>query len=87
MHEIQPSHLLVPNLRIQANHVVVLQRGDERQCVTNGREQDVATRFIWLRLQGKAKVVPAINRILRQGVEALTVTIKRRLHVLRAVVL
>jgi hypothetical protein len=48
--EVQPGHLLVADLRVEADHLVVLQPGDEGQGVADGRQQDVAAaRSAWAR--------------------------------------
>jgi hypothetical protein len=65
----------MPGLRVDADHVGVLQLIDERQGVPDGGQQDVAARLIRLRLDRKPQSVAAIDRILGQRVHRLPVPI------------
>ncbi len=49
--EVEPSHLLVADLGIEAHQLLVLQRRDECQRVTDRRQQDVAAGLVRLGLQ------------------------------------
>ena len=50
---VQPGHLLVADLGVDADHLRVRQLGDERQRVPGGGQQDVAARLIRLGLDGE----------------------------------
>ena len=82
MHEVQPGHLLVPDLRVHADHVAVLEAGDESQRVADGRQQDVAAGLVGLRLDGEAETVAAVDGVLREHVDALAVAVQRRPDIL-----
>ena len=61
--EVQPGHLLVADLGVHADHVAVLELGDERQRVPDGRQQDVAARLVRLRLDGEADAVALLDDV------------------------
>ena len=49
--EVQPRHLLVPDLGVEPHELGVLQLRDEGQGVADGREQDVAAGLVGLGLE------------------------------------
>ena len=49
VHVVQPGHLLVPDLGVDADHLVVLERRDERERVADRGQDDVAARLVRLR--------------------------------------
>ncbi len=59
---------------------------DEGQRVTDGRQQDVAARFIGLRLDGEPQRVLLVKDVLAEQVERLAIAFERGPHVLGAVV-
>ncbi len=85
--EVEPRHLLVPDLGVEADELGVLQLVDERERVTDGREQDVAARLVRLRLDREADAVALVEHVLAEQVDGLLVAGERGAHVLRGVVL
>src|SRR5690349_9675848 len=69
--EVQPGHLLVADLRVDAVQLRALQALDERQGVADGGQQDVAARLVRLGLDGEADVVPLGGDVLAEQVEGL----------------
>ena len=55
----------------------VLERGDERQRVPDGGQQDVAARLVRLGLEGESQVVAAFDAVLGEEVERLAVAVER----------
>ena len=55
--EVQPDHVLVRDLGVDAHHLGILQRRDERQIRGRGREIQIAARFVRLRLEREAEAV------------------------------
>ena len=87
VHEVQPGHLLVPGLGIDADQLGVGKRLDERQRVADGRQQDVAARFVGLRLDREAQRIAVVGDVLAEQIERLTVALEGGLDVLGTVVL
>ena len=85
--EVQPGHLLVPDLRVQPDDVAVLQLGDEAQRVPDGRQEDVAAGLVRLGLQRDLDVVAAALDVGGDRVDALGVAVEGGVDVLGAVVL
>lgn len=75
--EVEPGHLLVADLGVEADPLGVLQLVDERQRVADGRQQDVAARLVRLGLDGEPDVVALVDHIGGQQVHALLVTAER----------
>jgi hypothetical protein len=75
--EVQPAHLLVGDLGVDAHHLGVVQRLDEGQHVAGGGQVDVAPRLVGLGLQGKADVVLLVARVVAEEVDALAVALDR----------
>jgi hypothetical protein len=48
VHEVEPGHLLMPDLGVEPDHVGMGQRPDEGQGVADGGEQDVAAGLVGL---------------------------------------
>ena len=65
--EVQAGHLLVPDLGVHAHQLGVLELVDERECVADRGQQDVAARLVGLRLDGEADVVALLEHVLRRG--------------------
>ena len=80
--EVQPGHLLVADLGVEAHHVAVLQLGDERQRVPDGREQDVAARLVGLGLDREPDAVALLLDVAGEQVDALAVAVERGADVL-----
>jgi hypothetical protein len=68
---VQAHHLLVRNLRVDANHIRVVQRGNERQIRGGRREIDIAARLVRLGFESKAERVFLIARVLAQEVDGV----------------
>ena len=49
--EVEPRHLLVRHLGIDAHHLRVVERVDEGEHVADGRQEDVAARLVGLGLE------------------------------------
>ena len=84
LREVQPGHLLVPDLGVEADAVGLLQLVDEGERVADGRQQDVAARLVRLGLQGEADVVALLADVAAEDVQALLVPVERGGDVLAA---
>ena len=82
MGEVEAGHLLVPDLRVEADHLGVLELVDERQRMADGRQQDVAAWLVRLRLDGEHDRVAAVDDVLAEDVERFLVAVERRPDVL-----
>ena len=82
MREVQARHLLVPDLGIEADHLRMLELVDEGQRVSDGGQEDVATRLIRLGLDGEPHGVALLDDIRRENVERLLVAIERGANIL-----
>ncbi len=71
MDEGQPGHCLMGKLRVHADHVRVVQRGDEVKHVPCGGEIDVSARLVGFGLQGELHVVPLISHIFAEEVDRI----------------
>lgn len=80
--EVQPGHLLVAGLRVEADPLGPLQLVDERQGVSDGGQQDVAARLVGLGFDREAQVVSLTLDVLAQQVEGLLQPVEGRAHVL-----
>jgi hypothetical protein len=85
--EVEPGHLLVADLRVQAHHLRALQGADEPQRVADRRQQDVAARLVGLGLDREPDAVALLGHVLAEQVQALLVAVQRGPHVLGRVVL
>ena len=74
--EVQARHLLVTDLRIEPDHLRMLELVDEGERVPDGRQQDVAARLVGLGLDGKTQVVVLLDDIAREDVERFLVAIE-----------
>ena len=84
LREVQPGHLLVPDLGIEADPVGLLQVVDERDRMTDGGQQDVAPRLVRLGLQREPDVVALVADVAAEEVHRLLVAVQRGVHVLGA---
>ncbi len=75
--EVQARHLLVTDLGVEPNHLRMLELVDEGQRVTDGRQQDVAARFIGLGLDGEPHAVSLLDDIRGENVEGFLVAVER----------
>ena len=55
--EREARHRLVRELRVQADHLRVLELVDERERVADRRQEDVAARLVGLRLEREPQLV------------------------------
>ena len=85
MHVVQPRHLLVTGLWVQAHHVGVLQLIDEGNGVTDGWEQDVSAWLIGLGFDSEAQVVALVDHVLTQQIDPFLVSLERITDVLGGV--
>ena len=81
--EVEPGHLLVPDLGVEPDHPRLVELGDQRERVADGRQQDVAAGLVGLGLEGEADVVATVLDVGAEQVERLRVAVERRLDVLR----
>lgn len=81
--EVEPRHLLVSGLRVDADQLGALQALDEGQGVADGGQQDVAARLVRLGLDGEAEVVALLDDVLAQQVEGLLHPVEGQADVLR----
>ena len=75
--ERQTGHRLVRDLRIDADHLRVLEALDEREHVADRRQEDVAARLVGLRLEREAHVVAAVAHVAAEEVDRLAVALER----------
>ena len=80
--EVQARHLLVTDLGVEADHLRVLQLTDEREGMSDGREENVAARLVGLRLECKTNVVALFDHVAGEDVEGLLVPVECRAHIL-----
>ena len=85
--EVEAGHLLVPDLRVQADHLGVLELGDEGQGVPDGGQQDVTARLVGLGLDREAHRVALGPHVVAHEVERLDHAVERRPDVLASPVL
>src|SRR5215213_11733893 len=71
MQEVQPSHRLLGNLGVDANHLGVIERCNHPKRMADGGQEDIAARLIRLRFQRKLEIVALIAYIVAQKVERL----------------
>ena len=69
----EPGHRLVGDLRVEPDHVGLVEGGDERQGVADGRQERVATGLVGLGFEGEAGRVAAIADVAAQEVERLPI--------------
>jgi hypothetical protein len=79
---VQPGHLLVPDLGVHPDHVLVLQRADERQRVAERGQQDVAARLVRLGLDGEPDVISLLYDIRTKDVQPFRIPRQRGADVL-----
>ncbi len=80
--EVQSGHLLVADLRVEADPVGPVQLVDERQGVADGGQQDVAARLVGLGFDREAQVVALVLDVLAQQVEGFLQPVEGGTHVL-----
>jgi hypothetical protein len=85
--EIQPGHLLVPDLGVDAHHLPMFEHLDERQRVPDCRQQDVPPRLVRFRLDREAQTVALVGHVLGKQVQPLPVAIQSSADVLAGVTL
>ena len=77
VHEAEAGHRLVRDLRVDADHLGVLEHRDEMQRVPDRRQEDVAARLVGLRLDRKAHVVALLAHVAAEEVDRLAVALER----------
>ena len=73
---VQAGHLLVSGFRIEAHNVAIIELRNERERMTDGRQEDITARFVGLGFQTDAEVVSAGLDVSRDGIQAFAVAIK-----------
>ncbi len=73
---VEPGHLLVPDLGVEADEFGVLELVDEGESVADGGEQDVAARLVRLGLEGEPEVVALLEDVVAEDVEGLLVAVE-----------
>ena len=68
MREVQPGHGFMRVLRVDADHLGVIEGGDERQHVAGRGEVDVPARLVGFGFQGEFQVVAPVLDVLAQEV-------------------
>src|SRR6267142_3819387 len=61
VHEIQASHLLVRDLGIDANHLWMIERGNEAEIMAGGRHIDIRARLIGLGFKRELEPVLSVH--------------------------
>ncbi len=69
--EVQPGHLLVPDLGVDAVELGALQPLDEGEGVADRGQQNVAARLVGLGLDGELQVVALLDDVLAEEIEGL----------------
>jgi hypothetical protein len=82
---VEPGHLLVADLGVEADHVGLVQHADEGDGVADARQEDVAAGLVGLGLDGQPHAVPLVLHVLAEQVDALLVPLQRDAHVLAGV--
>src|SRR5262245_24740760 len=77
MIEVEPGHLFVSDLRIDTDHVRMVERGDETEHRAGCRQVNITTRFIRFSLERKAIVVTLVDRVFTQEVERFAIPLQR----------
>ena len=85
--EVQPGHLLVPDLGIDPDQLGMLQGFDEGERMAECGQQDVAPRLVRLRFDGEADSVSLVDHIVAEQVDGFAVAFERTADVLGHVVL
>ena len=85
--EVQARHLLVTDLRVQAHELGTLERLDEGEGVTDGRQQDVTAGLVGLGLDSEADVVTLVGHVVTEQVDCLAVALEGGADVFGGVVL
>ena len=75
--EAQAGHGLVGNLRVEPDHLGMLEHLNEGHRVTDGRQEGVAARLVRLRLDREAQVVALVLGVSAQEVEGLLEPVER----------
>src|SRR6202042_1470215 len=78
--EVQPGHLLMADLWVQADKLGTLKAVDECQCVADGRQQDVAARLVRLWLDREPDGIALPGDVLAEQVEGLLEAVERDPH-------
>src|SRR5437660_6009324 len=71
MHEVKASHLLVGNLRVDADHLRMIKGRNEAEIMTGGSHVDVAARLIGLGFQREAVLIAAVEIVFAKVVDGL----------------
>ena len=83
--EVQAGHGVVRDLGVEPDHLGMIQRVDQRQCVPDRREEDVAAGLVRLRLQRELVVVALRDGVFTEEVERVAEPLHRLLRILRGV--
>ena len=83
--EIEPGHRVVRDLGIEADHVRMIERVDEREHVADRRQEDVAARLVRLGLERELEVVALRSDVLAEEVERVAEPLERLLRILGGV--
>ena len=82
---IQARHLDVGGFGIDADHLRMIERGDEGQHAADGRQIEVAARLVRLRLDGELDVVALAEDVIAQEVDGLAEPLGRLDRILAGV--
>src|ERR1019366_7960983 len=75
VHEVESGHLLVRDFGIDADHLGMIERGNESQVVAGGGHVDVATGLVGLGFKGEAVLVSLSDVVLAEIVDGLAQTL------------
>src|SRR5207302_1733080 len=76
---------LMRNLRVDADHLRMVERSDEAEHRADRRKVDIAARLIRLRLQRKLQIILLVAHIITQEIERLAEAFEALLWVLAGV--
>src|SRR5690625_37340 len=80
---VEPGHLLVTDLGVDSEHLGAIEGVDERECMTDGGEEDVAARLVRLRFDGEPQIVAAFVNVLAEHVASLAIPGEGGAYILR----
>ena len=79
---VEPGHLLVADLGVEADQLGMLELVDERQRVPGGGQQDVPAWLVRLRLEREADAVALVENVGAEDVVRLLAPVQRGPHIL-----
>ncbi len=71
VHKVEPGHMFMGHLRVDADHLGVVEGGDEAEHSPGGGQVEVTAGLVGLGLQGESVVVALVYAVFAQEVEGL----------------